>query len=118
MFGKKNPEKPKLLAGLNQSKYALLKNVEDLNEAQKEKLKEVKEVSQKLDQMHSLKENFRTIFELGQNWVEGLFGLADWCVEAHLLYPKSCGTIRGWIGEIIPDFDQELKEPWRVLITN
>jgi transposase len=82
---KKKPEKPKLLAGLNQSKYALLKNVEDLNEAQKEKLKEVKEVSQKLDKMHSFKENFRTIFELGQNWVEGLLGLADWCVEAHLL---------------------------------
>jgi len=66
----------------------------------------IKEVSEKLDLMHSLKENFRTIFELGQNWVEGLLGLADWCVEAHLLYPKSCGTIRRWIGEIIPDFDQ------------
>lgn len=104
--GKNTPEQQQILGGLNQSKYALLKNEEDLNEAQKAKLKEVKEVSQKLDMMHSLKENFRTIFELGKNWVEGLLGLADWCVEAHLLYPKSCGTIRRWIGEIIPDFDQ------------
>ena len=89
--GKNTPKKEQILAGLNQSKYALLKNVEDLDEAQKAKLKEVKEVSEKLDKMHSLKENFRTIFELGNNWVEGLLGLADWCVEAHLL---GCISIR------------------------
>jgi len=31
---------------------------------------------------------------------------ADWCAEAYELYPKSCGTIRRWIGEVIAYFDE------------
>lgn len=103
---KDTPEKAPLLAGLNKSKYALLKNEEDLNKKHQGKLQEVKKVSPVLMKMHGLKEKFRTIFELGQDWTEGLFGLADWCAEAHSLYPKSCGTIRRWIGEIIAYFDR------------
>ncbi|WP_199321309.1 ISL3 family transposase [Microcoleus sp. FACHB-831] len=100
------PEKAPLLAGLNKSKYALLKNEEDLNRNHQKKLQEVKKVSPVLTNMHGLKEKFRTIFELGQDWTEGLFGLADWCAEAHSLYPKSCGIIKRWIGEIIAYFDR------------
>ena len=38
---KDSPEKTELLSGLNKSKYALLKNEEDLSDQQKEKLEEV-----------------------------------------------------------------------------
>jgi transposase len=103
---KKCPEKERLWAGLNKSKYALLKNEKDLNEEQKEKLTEVKEISALLAKMHGLKEEFRRIFEESKEWTEGLFELAQWSAKAHSFYPKSCGTIRRWIGEIIAYFDQ------------
>lgn len=56
--------------------------------------------------MHSVPEKFSTIFELAQNWTQGLLGVGDGCVEAHLLYPKSCGTIRHGTGEMIAYFDE------------
>ena len=37
---------------------------------------------------------------------EVLSQIADWCAEAHKVYPKSLGTIRRWIGEIIAYFDE------------
>jgi transposase len=61
-----------VLAGITDSKYALLKNEEDLNQEQKEKLAEVQGVSQSLKIMHQLKEKFREIFEKKQQWSEGL----------------------------------------------
>lgn len=56
-------KKEKLLAGLNKSKYPLLKNEKELTEDQKKKLEEVKKVDSTLAKMHSLKERFRDIFE-------------------------------------------------------
>ena len=56
--------------------------------------------------MHLLKEKFRRVFDENSDWVSGLFELADWCAEAYAVYPKSCGTIRRWIGEIIAYFDE------------
>lgn len=100
-------QKEEILSGLNRSKYVLLKNEEDLNEEQKEKLKEVYKTSAVLSKMHQLKEEFREIFENNSDWVSGLLELADWYKKAYSLYPKSCGTIRRWIGEIIAYFDQE-----------
>jgi transposase len=99
-------KKSQLLSGLNKSKYALLKNEEDLNDPQKEKLEEVYKTFPILSKMHLLKEKFRRVFDENSDWVSGLFELADWCAEAYEVYPKSCGTIRRWIGEIIADFDQ------------
>ena len=52
-------EKERVLKGLTGRKYALIKNEEDLNECQREKLAEVKEVSSTLAEMHRLKEAFR-----------------------------------------------------------
>ncbi len=98
---KDSPEKEQLLSGLNKSKYALLKNEEDLNDQQKEKLEEVYKTIPILSQMHLLKEKFRRVFDDNSDWISGLFELADWCAEAHTVYPKSFGTIRRWIGEII-----------------
>lgn len=99
-------QKAEILLGLNKSKYVLLKNEEDLNEEQKEKLEQVYKTSEVLSKMHQLKEEFRAIFDTQSDWVSGLFELADWCQKAYSLYPKSCGTIRRWIGEIIAYFDQ------------
>ena len=103
---KDSPEKTELLSGLNKSKYALLKNEEDLSDQQKEKLKEVYKTVPILSQMHLLKENFRKVFDENCDWNSGLLELADWCAEAYEVYPKSCGTIRRWIGEIIAYFDE------------
>jgi transposase len=55
--------------------------------------------------MHSLKEQFRDIFETSSNWVEGLFSLGDWLKDAFDYFPQSFGTIRRWLGEIIAYFD-------------
>jgi transposase len=102
----KESEKEFILSGLNQSKYALLKNEKDLTDKQKDKLEEVKKVSPILAKMHGLKEDFRNIFETNYNWVEGLLSLADWLKNAQDYFPKSFGTIRRWIGEIIAYFDE------------
>lgn len=98
-------EKEQLVSGLNKSKYALLKNEKNLTKKQKDKLEEVKKVSTTLAKMHELKEEFRDIFETNHNWVEGLLSLADWLRNSQKYFPKSFGTIRRWLGEIIAYFD-------------
>ena len=118
---KDSPEKEQILSGLNKSKYALLKNEEDLSSQQKEKLEEIYKTVPILSKIHLLKEKFRKVFDENTAWISGLFKLADWCAEAergravsrrmsphqaaHTVYPKSFGTIRRWIGEIIAYFD-------------
>jgi transposase len=52
-------EKATILAGITDSKYAILKNKEDLSEEQKDELAQVKNVSNRLKIMHQLKEEFR-----------------------------------------------------------
>jgi transposase len=98
-------EKNKKLAALIHSKYTLLKNESDLNELQKEKLIEIANVFPELAAMHKTKELFRDIFESKIDWVDGLMSLCDWLKNACLEFPKSCGTIKRWIGEIIAYFD-------------
>ncbi len=51
-------------------------------------------------------EEFRGIFETNDNWVEGLLSLADWLKNAQDYFPKSFGTIKRWIGEILAYFDE------------
>lgn len=98
-------EQEQILAGLNKSKYALLKNEKDLTEKQKNKLEEVKKLDKTLANMHQFKEKFRDIFEQNNNWVDGLFSLADWLRDTQEYFPESSGTIRRWLGEIIAYFD-------------
>ncbi len=88
-------KKETILSGLKKSKYVLLKNEEDLNETEQEKLKEfekavrprvadrrkgtrTKTVAPILTQMHALKEELRDIFETSKDWGEGLLDIADW----------------------------------------
>ncbi len=101
---KKKAERERLTRVITNSKYSLLKNEKDLNEEQKEKLKQVREVFPELGDMHRLKEELRTTFETRASEVIGLLNLADWLRDAASKLPKSCGTIIRWLGEIIPYF--------------
>ncbi len=103
---KNKSKKEKILEGLKKSKYVLLKNEKDLNEGEQEKLKEVEKVAPTLTKMHALKEELRDIFESSKDWSEGLLEIADWLKDVSKYFPKSFGTIRRWIGEIIAYFDE------------
>ena len=103
---KNKSKKDKILSGLAKSKYVLLKNQSDLKESEKEKLKEVQEVAPILIEMHCLKEQLRNIFETQKNWGKGLLEIADWLKDVSKHFPKSFGTIKRWIGEIIAYFDK------------
>ena len=98
-------ERDRILEGLNKSKYSLIKNEESLNEKQQEKLKSVQEVSPVLAKMHTLKEEFRDIFESTKFWGESVISLLDWMHGALSYFPKSIGTMIRWFGEIVGYFD-------------
>lgn len=105
---KSKKKKEKILSVLSKSKYALLKNECNLNEKQKEKLEQVKEVCPFLGKMQELKEKFREIFEQEQNGLSGLLKISDWLKEAVTYYPESKKTIVRWLGEIISYFDERI----------
>jgi transposase len=98
-------EKETILAGITDSKYAILKNEEDLNDKQKDKLTEVQNVSSRLKIMHKLKEEFREIFEEKETWIDGLLGLAKWISKAQKYFVNSKSTIYRWFDEILAYFD-------------
>lgn len=98
-------EKDRILASLSKSKYALLKNPENLTEKQADKLKEVRENCPDLNRKYQRKQEFRQIFEECENWTDGSLKLADWVRDSLEDFPSSCGTIRRWFGEIIAYFD-------------
>ena len=98
-------EHERVLRGLNKSKYVLLKNKSTLNEDQKMKLAQVKEVSPTLKLMHELKEKIRVIFDETNDWLAGLFQLGMWLSKARKHFPVSQKTIIRWIDEIIAYFD-------------
>jgi len=103
---KKAAEYQHILEGINDSKYSLLKNEENLNEKQNIKLMEVKEVCFHLAEMHKLKEKFRQIFENKKtNWLRGLLRIGIWQKRAKKYFPDSVKTITNWLDEIIAYFD-------------
>ncbi|MBD2248308.1 ISL3 family transposase [Nostoc sp. FACHB-888] len=97
--------KTKRLEALNKSKYSLLKNEGSLNEKQKLKLQSVLEVSPNLAKMHTLKEQFRQIFDTTKSWGDSITQLLDWMYDARSYFPKSLGTMVRWFGEIVGYFD-------------
>lgn len=97
--------KSKILSGLTQSKYALIKNESSLNDQQKIKLDRVKKVSPVLGKMHVLKEQLRAIFQESTDWMIALFNLGDWLNKAAKYFPKTQKTIRRWLDEILAYFD-------------
>ena len=103
---KKAAEYQKILEGINDSKYSLLKNEDHLNEQQNIKLMEVKKVCPLLAKMHKLKEKFRQIFENKKtNWFRGLLRIGIWHQRAKQYFPESVNTITNWLDEIIAYFD-------------
>jgi transposase len=98
-------ERDRILAGLNKSKYSLIKNEDSLNEQQKERLNDVREVSPILAKMHTLKEEFRDIFESTKSWGENIMNLLDWMHDGLSYFPKSIGTMVRWFGEVVGYFD-------------
>ena len=94
-----------VLAGITSSKYALLKNEENLGKKQRKKLRELKSVSPHLKSMHELKEQFKKILDKKQDWFEGLLELGKWLSKAKEYFPNSYGTILRWLDEIIAYFD-------------
>jgi hypothetical protein len=67
----------------------LLKNESNLNEEQKAKLVQVKNVSSTLKTMQELKEEIRRIFEQANNWLVGLLKLGRWLSESEKYFPDS-----------------------------
>lgn len=98
-------EKSRQLEALTKSKYSLIKNEDSLNEKQKSKLNSVLEVSPTLAKMHTLKEQFRQIFETTKSWGDSITQLLDWMYDARSYFPKSLGTMVRWFGEIVGYFD-------------
>ncbi len=102
---KNKQEREKKLSGIKRSKYALLKNKEQLNEAEKEKLKEVEKVAPELMLMYQEKEKFRDIFESKITGDEAFWKLLEWTESSYKYFPQSCQTIKRWIDEIVAYFD-------------
>ena len=98
-------DQEKVLEGLKKSKYVLLKNESDLNEEQKAKLVQLKDVSPTLKTRHKLKEEIRRMFEQANNWLVGLWKLGRWLSGAQKYFPDSQNTIIRWLDEIIAYFD-------------
>jgi len=63
----------------------LLKSENDLTQEQQLKLEAIQQVSPLLARMHSLKEEFREIFESSQNWADGTLSLLDWLASKNRL---------------------------------
>jgi transposase len=98
-------ERARLMSNLKGQKYILLKNQDNLNEKELAKLETLKEASPTLEIMHSLKEEFRAIFENAPGFGQGLLQLIDWLIKAESYYPKSVPTIYRWLEGIVGYFD-------------
>jgi transposase len=94
-----------ILAGIVASKYSLLKNEQELNPKQKDKLVEVRNASPTLKIMHQLKEKFRKIFEKVERWADGLIEMGGWLSKAQKYFVNSQSTIVRWLDEILAYFD-------------
>jgi transposase len=102
---KKKEEREKKIEGLTNSKYPLLKKKENLNEQEKQKLKDLEKVAPDLIKMYQEKEKWREIFNSKITGDEAFWKTIEWIETAHKYFPKSCQTIRRWIDEILGYFD-------------
>ena len=98
-------EKEPKLEGIKHSKYPLLKKKENLNETEKEKLKEIEKVAPELIAAYQAKEKLRDIFESQITSDEAFWKLVEWTESSYKYFPKSSQTIKRWIDEILAYFD-------------
>ena len=99
-------EREKLFGSLKGSKYTLLKAEHNLSQKQQEKLLQVKEASPMVGIMHSLKEEFHSLFENSKDLSQGTLQLINWLKKAEPYYKKSVTTIKRWLAEIVGYFEQ------------
>lgn len=102
---KRKSKREAALSVLNDSKYALIKNEQNLKEEQKVKLKEIQDKIPELGKMHGLKEQLRDIYERVEKDADPTLLLIDWLLEAKDYFPKSVSTIIRWFGEIVGYFE-------------
>ena len=76
------------------SKYLILKNSEDLNEEEKEKLQQILSRSACLKIAHEFKESLRSLYETSKNVKSGQKRMKKWLQLAQLFYKDSSQTIR------------------------
>ena len=103
--GKKKKELTNRLEVIKKSKYILLKNKENLNEEDREKLAFICQEYPELGRVYRFKEKLRQIFNTCDNWANGLLRITNWLRRATSYLPESYGTIIRWLGEIIAYFD-------------
>lgn len=99
-------ERAKLFTSLKGSKYTLLKAEDKLSKKQIMKLQQVKEAAPLVGIMHSLKEEFHSLFENSKDLGQGTLELVDWLKKAEPYYQKSVATIKRWLGEIVGYFER------------
>ncbi|WP_347566458.1 ISL3 family transposase [Scytonema sp. UIC 10036] len=95
----------KVFDSLKGNKYTILKAEDKLTDKQKIKLDIIREASPLIATMHSLKEEFRNLFDTSEDPGTGILGLLDWLEKAEPLYQKSVNTIKRWFGEVAGYFD-------------
>lgn len=76
------------------SKFILLKNGEDLNEAETQKLEGLLQRSQRLKRAYTWKEEFRAIYEKSSTVEEGKQKIEQWLMQARKVYREVITTIR------------------------
>jgi transposase len=97
----------KVFDSLKGNKYTILKAEDKLTDKQKIKLDTIREASPLIAIMHSLKEEFRNLFDTSEDPGTGILGLLDWLKKAEPYYQKSANTIKRWFGEVAGYFDRK-----------
>ncbi|MCC5619760.1 ISL3 family transposase [Nostoc sp. CHAB 5836] len=100
-------DREKVFDSLKGNKYIILKAEEHLTYKQKLKLNIIREASPLIAIMHSLKEEFRNLFNTSEDSGTGILGLLDWLEKAEPYYQKSVKTIKRWFGEIAGYFERK-----------
>ncbi len=97
----------KVFDSLKGNKYTILKAEDKLTDKQRIKLDTIREASPLIAIMHSLKEEFRNLFDTSEDPGTGILGLLDWLKKADPYYQKSVNTIKRWFGEVAGYFDRK-----------
>ena len=101
-------DRKKVFDSLKGNKFTILKAEENLTDKQKIKLDTIREASPLIAIMHSLKEEFRNLFDTSEDPGTGILGLLDWLKKAEPYYRKSVNTIKRWFGEVAGYFDRKI----------
>ncbi|WP_272819398.1 transposase [Scytonema hofmannii] len=100
-------DREKIFERLKGNKFTILKAEDKLTDKQKGKLDTIREASPLIGIMHSLKEEFRNLFDTSEDSGTGILGLLDWLKKDEPLYQKSVKTIKRWFGEVAGYFERK-----------